>query len=220
MSQVERGWITDPSPLGDTDGLASVAVVSGNVAFRFAAIQMDKIRACDDFKYGRVNLECAVRTPIKLPTWDHIGQMCLDVDSSDVGWVFFKAGHEAAYKNLPPSPGHTSSCIVALRCPPGGKWYGLLPRGLLFGASAAVLHYNFFSRIVEVSAYRIFGLPLVDYFGDFGCLIADFLSRPVVKLFTSFCRLLGVRLKRKKTDAGRRITFLGLEGFSPAVVTA
>ena len=89
MSQVDRGWLTDPSPLGDTVGLTSVSAGSGNAAFRFAAIQMGKIRARDDFKYGCVNFACAVRTPIKLPTWDHVGQMCLDVDSSDVDWAFF-----------------------------------------------------------------------------------------------------------------------------------
>ena len=214
-SQVERGWLTDPSPLGDSGGLTSVSAGSGNVAFRVASIQMDKIRACDDFKYGRVNLACAVRTPIKFPTWGHIGQMCLDVDGSDMDWSFFKADREAAYKNIPLSLGQASSCNVAMRCQSGGKWYCFLPRAVLFGDASAVLRYNCFSRIVAVSANRICGLPLVNYFDDFGCLVADFSPKPAVKVFTSFCKLLGIRLNRKKTEVGRRITFLDMEGFPP-----
>ena len=36
-----------------------------------------------------------------------------------------------------------------------------------------------------------------------------------MKVFTSFCKLLGIRLKRGKTEVGRRITFIGMEVFSP-----
>ena len=215
LSQVERGWLTDPLPLGESGGMMSVETGDSNVTFRFAALQMDKVRACGDFKYGRVNLARTVRTPITLPTWDHIGQLCLGVLGSDVDWAFFKADHEAAYKNWPLSPDQANRCIAALRSPSDGLWYGFLHRTLLFGAAAAVLHYNCFSRIVAVLANLIFGLPLINYFGDFGCFITDFLSAPVVKVFTSFCRVLGIRLKRKKTEVGRRLTFLGLEGFFP-----
>ena len=215
LSQVDCGWLTAPALLDDSGLLGSVVSEDSNVTFRFAVLQMDKIRACDDFRYGRVNLACSVRSPITLPTWDHIGQLCLDVLHSDVDWGFFKADHEAAYKNLPLSPEQANRCIVALRSPVDGLWYGFLSRTLLFGASAAVLHYNCFSRIVAVLANHIFGLPLINYFDDFGCFITDFLSEPAVRVFTSFCRMLGIRLKRKKTEVGRRITFLGLEGFFP-----
>ena len=104
---------------------------------------------------------------------------------------------------------------MSLRCPTDGRRYGFLSRTLLFGAAAAVLRYNCFSRILAVLANRIFGLPLMNYSGDVGCLITDFYSRPAVRVFTSFCRALGIKLKRKKTDVGRRITFLGMDGFFP-----
>ena len=215
LSQVERGWLTDPLPLGESGGILSVDTGGSNVAFRFAFLQMDKIRACGDFKYGRLNLACSIRTPITLPTWDHIGQLCLGVLDSDVGWAFFKADHEAAYKNPPLSPDQANRCIAALRSPVDGMQYGLLPRALLFGASAAVLHYNCFSRIVAVLANRIFGLPLINYFCDFGCFITDFLSGPAVMAFTSFRRMFGIRLKRKRRRSGGALPFSGWRGTSP-----
>ena len=130
-----------------------------------------------------------------------------------MGWAFFKADRQAVYKNLPLSPDQSDRCVVALRCPSDGRWYGFLSRTLLFGAAAAVLRYNCFSLQVFVLADRISGLPIVNYFDDFGCLITDFPYRPAVRVFTSFCRTVGIKLKRKKTEVGRRIAFLGLEGW-------
>ena len=70
-------------------------------AFRFAVDQGGKIRACDDLKYSTTNQYCATKTPTKLPTWDHIGQMALEVNSTDRPWAFIKTDHEAAYKQSP-----------------------------------------------------------------------------------------------------------------------
>ena len=187
--------------------MLSVESGTSNVTFRFSALRVGKVRACDDFKYGRVNLSCAVRTPITLPTWGRIGQLSLAVRDSAVDWAFSKADHEAAYKNLPsPRPRPT----VALRSPVDGRWCGFLSRTLLFGASAAVLHYNCFSRIAAALANKISGLRLINYFDDFGCFITDFLDGPGVRVFASSFRVLGIKLRRKKTDVGRRLTFLGL----------
>ena len=51
--------------------------------------------------------------------------------------------------------------MIALPNQADGLWYGFWPRALLFGASAAVLRYNAFSRIVAILANKIFGLPIV-----------------------------------------------------------
>ena len=55
LSQVECGWLTAPLPLGESGGMIPAPAGNSNVTFRFAVLQMGKIRACDDFKYGRVN---------------------------------------------------------------------------------------------------------------------------------------------------------------------
>ena len=83
LSQVEKGWLDAPIPLVSSAGSLYLGADRVNAAFRFAVIQMDNVRACDDLKYGCVNLACATRTPITLPTWDHIGQICLDVAETD-----------------------------------------------------------------------------------------------------------------------------------------
>ena len=162
---------------------------SANNAFRSPVTQEDKIRACGDLEYGRVNPCCATRAPIKLPTWDHIGQMCLGCAGSDREWPFFKTDHAASYKNLPSAPDSAKLCLATLRNPTDGKWYGFWPRALLFGAVAAVLHYNCFSRIIAVLANRIFGLPMVNYFDDLGCLILSQISRTGLNNFREFSGL-------------------------------
>lgn len=171
--QVAAGWLTGPVLLGGPTGLLKLSDGEANIKFMFAVVQMDKVRACDDFKYGRVNMACAARTPITLPTWDRIGQLCLDLRDTDRDWEFFKVDRQDAYKNLPINPGQESLCIVALRWPKGGERCGFFPLALLFGAAAAVLLCNFFSRIVAVLACSLFGLPVLNYFDDLGCTRAE-----------------------------------------------
>ena len=103
-------------------------------AFRFPVLQAGKIRACDNLKYGCVNPRYAERTPISLPTWDHIGEMCLKIADAEKSWSFSKTDRESAYKNLPPTPDSARLCLIALRNPRGGLWYGFWRRALLFGA--------------------------------------------------------------------------------------
>ena len=97
ISQVENGWAGAPFPLVSSSGPLYLGDTV-NAAFRFAAIQMDKIRPCEDLTYGCVNVACGTRTPITWPTWGHIRQICLDISDADHPWSFFKAGEKAAYK--------------------------------------------------------------------------------------------------------------------------
>ena len=123
---------------------------------------MGEIGAFDDFKYGRVNMARATRTPIKWPTRGHIAQLFLDARASD------------------------RLCIAALRCPEDSKRCGFLPMTLLSGAAAEVLHYNCFSRIVAVIANNYFGLPAANYFDDFGFPLLGSISRPGLRAFRPF----------------------------------
>ena len=215
LDQVDSGWLSAPQLLTPAGQFTNEPDARINAAFRFPVSQLGKTRACDDLKYGRVNPCASDATPTKLPTWDHISQMCLGVSDSAAPWSFFKADRESAYKNLPLKPDQAPLCVVTLRSPGDGLWYGFAPKTLLSGASAAVRHYNCFSRIIAVLINLIFGLPTINYFDDFGCLPPTSLVDEGLALFTRFCALLGIRLKAKKTEVGRDVTFLGLRGSFP-----
>ena len=215
MAQVECGWLAAPLPF-DVDGnLPGSDFDTVNAAFRFPVIQGSKIRDCDDFEYGLINLCAAEFTPITLPTCDHIGQIASDLSARPREWSFMKADRKAAYKNLPLNPDQAQYCIVAIRSPGDSKWYGFAPRTLLFGAAAAVHHYNCFSRTIAVIINRLFGLPLVNYFDALGSMIPTSLSDTGLRLLLALCALFGVILEGRMTDIGLQIVFLGLLGLFP-----
>ena len=212
MGQVACDWLAPPLPFDADGNLLGSDFNSANVAFRFPVIQGSEIRACDDFKYGLINLRAADIAPIALPTWGHIGQIAADLSSPPREWSFMKADSKAAYKNLPLSPEQSRFCIAALRSPVDSKWYGFAPRALLFGATAAVHHYNCFPRTVAVIINRLVGLPIVNYFDDIGSMVPAPLSGDGLRLLIDVCALFGVILGDRKTDLGRRIVFFGLTG--------
>ena len=176
---------------------------------------MGKIRACGDLKYGRANLACSTRTPISLPTWGHIGQIFLGISTTDQPLAFPKADHKAAYKNLPLNPAQADACIVTLGNTSGGLLYGLRPRTLLFGAVAAAIHYNCYSRIIAMFANLILGIPIANYFDDIGSMWGSSIPEDALATFSDFCRISVVILKEAKTGLCRQSTFVGLDGLFP-----
>ena len=141
--------------------------------------------------------------------------MCLDVKEDLREWSFFKADHQAAYKQLPMDPDHHNLAMVALRNPETGEWVAFPPKALLFGAVAAVLHYNCFSRLLSVIFNKIFGIPLIGYFDDFGALVPSKLAPLALKTFERFCDILGIQLKVSKTECSNSLVFLGMKGTFP-----
>ena len=94
--------------------------------------------------------------------------MAKSIHSSETDWSFLKGDHASAYKQLPPDPKYVNLTVVSLRNPTSGLWMGFVPKVLLSGAVSAVLQYNCFSRSLAEVANRYFGIPLVNYYGDFG----------------------------------------------------
>ena len=215
LEQVNRGWLSEPVPIDMTTGTADLPYKSQNFAFRFGVRQMDKLRACDDLRYSTTNAYCSVRTPIKLPTWDHLAQMAANVTKTDRKWGFFKADHESAYKMLPIKPAHIKMALVTLRDPSTDRWHAFAPRATLFGAVSAVLHYNAFSRALAVTFTKLTGIPILSYFDDFGALVPYEVLKDALDTFLTFCDLLGVTLKTTKTEWGESLTLLGLRGDFP-----
>ena len=187
-----------------------------NVAFRFGAEQADKPRACDDLRYSMTDLACRALTPIKLASWGHVSEMCRSISSDNRPWYFFKADHEAAYKQLPLAPGQSKLAVVALRSPSDGRRYGFIRKSLMFGAVSAVIHYNVLSRILAELMCRIFGIPAISYFDDFGALLPACLATQGLSVFTRWCALMGIGLETIKSEVGDNITFPGLIGTFPS----
>ena len=99
MSQVAFGRLAETLPFDSDGNLLGSDFDAVGSAFRFPVIQGDKFRACDDFKYGMINLRAADSDPITLPTWDHISQTALDLSIPRREWPFMKSDHKASYKN-------------------------------------------------------------------------------------------------------------------------
>ena len=216
VSQWKKGWLSEPIPLAPDGNPTTWKSSSFNIAFRFGVTQADKVRACDDLRHSMTSLSCAVLTPIKLASWGHIVQLShLLTKPHSADWGLFKADHEAAYKQLPIDPADQRNAIIALRHPRSKKWFGFITRALIFGAVAAVLHYNAFSRAWTALVNRTLGIPLVCFFDDFATMIQLCLGNRALAVFSHFCEKLGFRTKPGKSAVGNRIVFLGLLGAFP-----
>ena len=137
------------------------------------------------------------------------------VNSCARNWAFFKADRESAYKQFPMDSQRAELSVIDLLSPTDKRWYGFIIRAMLFGAVAAVLRYNFFSRMISGIPAQLFGPPLLCFFDDFGPIAPDELSESALLTFTLFFPNLGIRFKIVKSGFWRRVTFLGLEGDSP-----
>ena len=216
MDQKLKGWLTEPFPLNFPSSSSCVlADRKLNIAFRFGVDQGGKLRACDDLKRSLTNLACSVLTPIKLVSWDHVAELCRLVSSAAFDWEFSKADHEADYKQLPLEGKHSQLAVIALKGPKTKRRYGFFIRTMVFGAVAAVLHYNVFSRTLAELANHFLGIPMLRFCDDFGALTPSCLTPLALQTFTSFCATLGIKLKKEKSAYGDRLVSLGLEGFSP-----
>ena len=74
------------------------------------------------------------------------------------------------------------------------------------------MRYNAFSRKVAILANKIFGLPIVNYFGDLGCLRPISIEKMGLRAFRRFSAWIHFAIKDIKTKVGRKVTLLGLEG--------
>ena len=215
IEQCDKGWLNRPFPLCSEDRPFVLNNPELNIAFRFGVEQSSKLRACDDLRHSRTNLACIVETPIKLVSWDHLAELTHLVNDGSRDWDFMKADHEAAYKQLPLDHYQAKLAVIALRSPVDGKWYGFISRTLMFGAIAAVLHYNVFSRLLSELVSKLLGIPLLCFFDDFGSIIPASISKQALHTLTAFCTKLGIKLKEEKSEVGQKVSFLGLLGHFP-----
>ena len=216
MDQVARGWLDSPRLLNRSGAFADDLNAPLNVAFRFAVAQSSKVRACEDLKDSLTNRLCAAETPIALPDWDLLAAMSLFSSSlSKKDWAFLKGDDTSAYKNLPLKPSDAHLAAIGLWGSRKKGRFAFLPRTLLFGATASVLRYNVFSRMLAVIFNRLFGIPLIAFYDDLGAQMIRELSERALHLVYEVCGLLGVVLNWNKCDCGNPLPFLGLIGSFP-----
>ena len=86
---------------------------------------------------------------------------------------------------------------------------------MIFGAVAAVLRYNAFSRLLSELVSMVLGIPILCFFDDFGSIVPADLAERALATFTSFCSKLGIQLKTAKSEWCQKVTFLGLGGSFP-----
>ena len=169
-----------------------------NIAFRFGVEQAAKFRACDDSNHSLTNSACSAVTPIQMVAWDHISQLCRRCCKQGRDWALFKADREADYKLLSIAPKEQAYAAIAPRRPTVGKRFGFFSRTLMFGAAAAVLHYNVFSRLIPALVCRLLGIRLICFFDDFAGLLTKLLPTKACAVFTELCARLGIRLASGK----------------------
>ena len=148
MDQVNKHWLDGPRKFQEQGELmVKGEPVLANPAVRFGAQQGSKLRAVDDLERSATNDATFASTPINLPSWDHIAQMCalFYLKGNRLPLAMAKADHADAYKQLPAATKDELAAVVTLKRPVGGEWYGFIPHTQLFGSTAAALHYNCFS---------------------------------------------------------------------------
>lgn len=126
------------------------------------------------------------RSPIRLAPWGHLAQMRKRCRHGERDWALFKADHEAAYKQLPIALKDRRNAIMALRAPSNGRRFGFAPRALMFSATAAVLLYNVFSRLITAIVNMMMGIPLICFFGHFAAIAHQILACKAMAVFGPF----------------------------------
>ena len=82
-------------------------------------------------------------------------------------------------------------------------------------STAAVLHYNFLSRIIASIACRILLIPTPGYIDDFGFFTATHDESAAMAAFTEHPKILGLSLKVEKSVIWNSQYVLGLSGKLP-----
>ena len=185
-AQVKKGWLNSPVELEEGGRPKGFRTGKYNIAFRFGAEQAAKLRACDDLRRSLANSACSVLTPIQLASWGHLAQLCRRSCGESRDWALLNADHEAAYKQLPTRPSEQAREIIASKRPVTGKWLGFASIALVFGATAALLRYNVFSRLIAALVNRLLGIPLICFFDDFAALAPRLLANKAMSGFPAF----------------------------------
>ena len=166
MAQVTKKWLAGPfSPNAQGDMWINGVAARANPAPRFGVRKADKIRAGDDLEKSFASEATFISTPVNIPTWRHIAQMCLffDLRGEIRTLAMAEAGRADAYRQFPLRTEDELTAAATLRNYQDGLFFGFAPGTQLFGSAAAVLHYNSFSRLVASLICGVLRIPCIGY---------------------------------------------------------
>ena len=119
-------------------------------AYRLRVQQAAKPRAVDDLEKGMTNGPAAIRTPLNLPAWGHLGQMCIlfAAEGRESPLAMAQADHADADKQLPMLERDELAAAATLKNPSDGARYGFASKTQLFRSAAADRNYNCLPRVM------------------------------------------------------------------------
>lgn len=94
--------------------------------------------------------------------------------------------------------------------PSEGPYYAFPPTTQICGPTASVLRYNLLSRLLVTILVRIFAIPSIGYYDDYGFLAPSDISGAAMRLVCRVCDLLCITLKPGKCRIAGTNNFLGL----------
>ena len=217
VAEVERGWLEGPLEAADVDQLG-LWVPSR----RFGIMQTGKLRAIDDFTVSRVNSALSSREKIDPADIDHIAANArihcdalvasaecrhtsspfidLQRHSDYQGAMLMGRLYDikSAYKQIAVHPSQKELSVIACWCPSSQspRLFRLVSQP--FGASAAVLSFNWLAAAICRIFVVAFRLGVTNFYDDFTIFEVDRLVESAEQTFTSVMALLGWPLKETK----------------------
>ena len=105
-----------------------------------------------------------------MANWDRVAELLNLLNTFGRDSDFSKADHQASYRQIPLKAPHAKQAVSPLRSPTDNRLYGSISRTMVFGDVASVLRYNVFSRLIADLFAKLFGIPILSFFDDFGSI--------------------------------------------------
>ena len=168
------------------------------VSKRFAVVQIDKLRPCDDATRSFLNATMELSHKLRLTTIAMFLRAALLVrqncpDSDIHGW---KRDHGSAFRQIPVHPDHQRFLVVCFMHKGVCKYY--IHHALPFGTVSSVYLYNRLSDALTALARRLLGIPLLAFFDDFFTAERADEAQDSFEAFKELNDVLGFDIKTKK----------------------
>ena len=214
LAEVEKGWLAGPLSTADLASLGAWVP-----SRRFGVRQGGKLRAVDDFSASGVNAALSAAETIDPTDVDgivanarmHADAFCSPLSSRSPSSPLLECErHEDyaqakllgrmydianAYKHLAVRPSHHALSVITVFDPSEKAPMHFLQRTLPFGASAAVLAFNWVATALLSLLTRMLRIGATGFYDDFTILEVDRLTESTDACITELFSILGWNLK-------------------------
>ncbi|MDE0820250.1 MAG: hypothetical protein OSA95_03960 [Opitutales bacterium] len=212
-ADVEAGRMTGPFFSVD-EVCKALGTEDVAIARRFAVVQEDKTRPCDDARRSGVNATSFQSKRVVLSTLDSFTEEVRLIQDAFSGERvdMWKRDHASAYRQVPIHPIEVPLSVVCFWHPTKQKRVLYIHQALPFGFVASVIGYNRISQAIAFLANRILKIPVDSYFDDFWCLEPEKSATSGFEAFGELNQILGFDIKIKKDiNPGKQGDILGHE---------